>query len=97
MWSYLGDISRQVEWYGQRLTSEDWKDIFSASLRRARVVPCLDGGSFVPLGMRTSSMTKAEMGDMITLIQAFAAERGVKLIDADMREPRDGEAGEKAP
>lgn len=83
MWSYLSDISRQVIWYGQKLTPEDWKDLLTASLRRARVVPGLEAGSFVPLGMRTSSMTKGELGDLIVLIQAFAAERGVKLVDTD--------------
>jgi hypothetical protein len=77
MWSLLGEVSRQVEWYGQHLTSEDWKDVFTASLRRARVVPGIDPGSFVPLGMRTSDMTKQEMTDLIELILAFCAERGV--------------------
>lgn len=77
LWSCLSEIARSVEWYGQKLTAEDWKDIFSASLRRARVVPGLDAGSFVPLGMRTSDMTKQEMSDLLELINAFAAERGV--------------------
>ena len=35
LWSCLGEISRQVDWYGQKLSAEDWKDVFSASLRRA--------------------------------------------------------------
>jgi len=60
MWSLLGQISKQVEWYGQKLTSEDWKDVLTASLRRTRVVPGIDAGTFVPLGMRTSQMTKEE-------------------------------------
>lgn len=77
MWAMLTDIARQVEWYGQYLSAEDWKDVMSASLRRARVVPGLDAGTFVPLGMRTSSMTKQEFSDLIELIHAFAAERGV--------------------
>ena len=53
--------------------------MFTASLRRYQVVPGIDPGTFVPLGMRTSEMTKQEMGDLIELITAFAAERGVKL------------------
>jgi NinB protein len=76
MWAMLTDIARQVDWYGQKLTPEDWKDVMSASLRKARVVPGLDGG-FVPLGMRTSDMSKAEMSALIELIYAFGAERGV--------------------
>lgn len=79
LWSCLGEISRQVEWYGQKLSSEDWKDVFTASLRRARVVPGLDAGTYVPLGMRTSDMTKEEFSDLLELMFAFAAERGVAL------------------
>lgn len=79
MWSLLGQVSKQVEWYGQHLTSEDWKDVLTASLRRTRVVPGIDAGTFVPLGMRTSQMTKQELADLIELIYAFGAERGVKF------------------
>jgi hypothetical protein len=78
MWAMLTEIARQVDWYGQKLTPDDWKDVFTASLRRAHVVPGIDGG-FVPLGMRTSDMTKEEMSDLFSLIEAFAAERGVVL------------------
>lgn len=77
MWSMLQEISEQVEWYGAKLTPDDWKDVFSASLRKARVVPTIDGDGFVPLGMRTSTMTKAEFGALMDLIEAFGAERGV--------------------
>jgi hypothetical protein len=82
MWARLAEISEQVEWYGQKLSSEDWKDVFTAALRRARVVPGLDNGTFVPLGMRTSDMTKAEMSDLLELIAAFGAERGVVFRDS---------------
>ena len=82
LWSRLTEVSRQVVWYGQNLTPEDWKDVFTASLRKARVVPGIDGGSFVPLGMRTSDMTKEEMTALLDLIEAFGAERGVIFADA---------------
>jgi hypothetical protein len=85
MWAKLTEISGQVDWYGQKLSPEDWKDMFTASLRKARVVPGLDAGSFVPLGMRTSDMTKDEVSDLLELISAFAAERGVVFSD-DERE-----------
>lgn len=77
MWALLSDLSRQVEWHGQHLAPEDWKDMFSASLRRQRVVPAIDGPGFVVLGQRTSRMTKSEFSDLIELIRAFGAERGV--------------------
>jgi hypothetical protein len=82
LWQRLTEVAHQVDWYGQKLTAEDWKDVFSASLRKARVVPGIDGG-FVPLGMRTSDMSKQEMTDLLELIAAFGAERGVTFRDLE--------------
>ena len=77
LWAMLADISSQVEWYGRKLDSESWKHVFTSSLRKMDVVPNLDGTGFVALGLSTSKMTKAELGDLMTLIEAFGAERGV--------------------
>lgn len=84
MWSLLGQISKQVDWYGQKLSSEDWKDVLTASLRRTRIVPGIDAGTFVPLGMRTSQMTKEEISELLELIYAFGAERGVKFRELEL-------------
>lgn len=81
MWSRLTDVSRQVEWHGQKLTPTDWKDIFTAGLRESRVVPGIEAGTFVSLGLHTSDLSKDEMGALLDLIDAFAAERGVELSD----------------
>lgn len=81
MWAMLGDVSRQVDWYGRKLTPEDWKNVFSASLRKLEVVPNLDGTGFVALGQSTSKMTKGEFSDLLALIDAFAAEHGVEWSD----------------
>jgi len=80
LWATLGEISDQVNWYGNKLTSEEWKDVFSASLKSQKVVPGIDGG-FVVCGQRTSKMTKSEMAELIELMMAFGAERGVKFSD----------------
>jgi hypothetical protein len=84
MWSLLGQISKQVNWYGQNLSSEDWKDVLTASMRRTRVVPGIDAGTFVPLGMRTSQMSKQELSDLLELIYAFGAERNVKFRELEL-------------
>jgi hypothetical protein len=78
LWAMLNEISQQVEWYGHRLTPEEWKDVFSAAMKRTKVVPGLDGG-FVVCGQSTSKMTKAEMSEMQTLMEAFGAEKGVRF------------------
>ncbi|MET3585766.1 hypothetical protein ABID21_001875 [Pseudorhizobium tarimense] len=84
----LHEVAEQVEWYGQKIDAEDWKDMFTASLRHARVVPGIDKGTFVPLGMHTSTMTIEEMSNLIELVYAFGAEHGVTF-----KEPQQPNSG----
>ena len=81
LWAMLNDVSEQVNWHGQKLTPEDWKHVFSAALNQQRVVPNIDSTGFVVLGQSTSKMTVRQMADMIELINAFGAERGVRFKD----------------
>lgn len=81
MWAMLAEVSQQVVWHGRKLTSENWKDIFTASLKKMDVVPNIDGDGFVVLGQSTSKMTIAQLADLITLIEAFGAENGVVFKD----------------
>lgn len=83
LWAMLTEVSEQVEWYGKRLTPEDWKHVFSASLRKLQVVPNLDGSGFVALGLSTSQMSKAQLSELMELIAAFAAERGVRFTASE--------------
>lgn len=89
LWAMLTEISQQVDWYGNRLTPEEWKDVFSAAMKRSKVVPGLDGG-FVVCGQSTSKMTRAEMSEMQTLMEAFGAERGVVFTERTI-DPESGE------
>lgn len=91
----LGEVAAQVEWYGAKLDPEDWKDMFTASLRHARVVPGIDKGTFVPLGMHTSTLTIEEMSNLIELIYAFGADPEHPVIFKDPKEqsnPDDGQS-----
>lgn len=82
LWPLLTDVSKQVNWYGQKLTEEEWKDVFTAALKKQKVVPGLDGG-FVVCGARTSKMPKALFSELIELIYAFGAEHDVKWSKKD--------------
>lgn len=86
MWAMLGDISKQVFWHGEELTTDDWKDFFTASLRGSRLILNMESNGFVQIGGRTSKMDKEEMGDLITLISAFGDQRGV-----EWSEPKESE------
>ena len=81
MWSKLHDIARQVKWKvnGQLvyMSEEDWKTVFTAALNRhMRIAEGIEHG-YVFLGMSTRRMTKDQMADLLTMIQAFGDERSV--------------------
>lgn len=78
------DVAVQVPWGGKKRDVEAWKDIFTAALLSARneldVVPGINGG-FVLLGMHTSSLSKADCADLISLILAWGTQNGVTFSD----------------
>lgn len=91
MWALLDDVSNQVEWAGKKRTSEEWKALFSASLRAMEFVPNLDGDGFVAFGARTSEFSPSEMSDMIELIKSWGEQNGVRFTDPESPTP-DGSA-----
>ena len=90
LWAMLTDVSKQVNWYGRKLTPENWKDVLTAALTKQDVVPGIDGG-FVALGKSTSNMTKPEMSELQDLIEAFGAQQGVKFTAPEFIDPDTGE------
>ena len=64
-------------------------------LGNGRWMPAEDGG-MVPIGMRTSDLSKQEFGDLITVIQAFAARNGVILGDEPVAAANDTTPQERA-
>lgn len=82
MWAMLTDVASQVPWHGVKLAADDWKLVFLDALKaELRLVPNLAGTGFVNLGRSSSDLSKSEMGDLMTLIEAFGAERGVVFQD----------------
>lgn len=90
LWAMLTDVSKQVNWYGRKLTPENWKDVLTAALTKQDVVPGIDGG-FVALGKSTSNMTKLEMSELQDLIEAFGAQQGVRFTAPEYVDPETGE------
>jgi hypothetical protein len=90
LWAMLTDVSKQVNWYGRKLSQEEWKHVFTASLSKQDVVPGIDGG-FVVLGKSTSKMTKPEMSELQQLIEAFGAQQGVRFTAPEYVDPETGE------
>ena len=80
MWAMLTAISDQLVWHGTKYPPEDWKDYFMHSLSGARFMPHDEGG-MIPIGRRTSRLTKDEHSDLTALIEAFAAKQGIDLME----------------
>lgn len=79
LWPMLHDVSRQITWFERKLSPEEWKDVFTASLQGEHVdmVPTLDHKRFVILGLHTSRLSKHRFSELIELMYSFGAERGV--------------------
>jgi len=78
MWATLTDISEQVVWHSLKLTPEEWKHVFTATLKGQKTVPNLDGTGFIILGQSTRAMSKKEFSNLLELAYAFGAEHDVK-------------------
>jgi len=74
MWAMLSEIAMQAEWHGRKFTPDVWKHILLSGFRKVlpAVVQNWDGTGLIPLG-GTSDMSKAEMADFLTWIEAEAA------------------------
>ena len=82
MWAMLTDIAKQVEHQGRRYGPEDWKCLFMHALgQEVRFLPSLSGQGFVPIGYRSSDLSKAEMTELIELMFQWGAEHGVTFHD----------------
>ena len=84
MWPMLTDVSKQVNWYGEKLDNEDWKDVCMSSLNKQRAVPGIDGG-FVGLSKRTSKLDKEGFAQLIEVIYAFGSEQNVAWSEPSLQ------------
>lgn len=84
MHASLTDIATQVEWHGERLTTEEWKWLFLDALKRElRVVPNLDNTGFVNISRHSSDLSKEEMSGLLELIAHFGETHGVVFSDPE--------------
>jgi len=84
LWPMLTDVTKQVNWYGEKLDKEDWKDMFMSSLGKQRSVPGIDGG-FVGLSKRTSKLDKEGFAQLIEVIYAFGSEQNVAWSEPSLQ------------
>lgn len=75
----LGEIAEQIEWAGRKRDTETWKRLMTAAWLRARgesieVLPAIDGHGIDVVFRRTSTLTKAEMNELIEFVLSWKAE-----------------------
>ena len=77
MWALLSDISRTKP-EGRTLTPDVWKSLFLHALDHSqRFEQALDGKGMVPVGFRSSRLTKAQFTDLIETIIEYGERHGV--------------------
>jgi hypothetical protein len=91
LWSLLGQIVKQrPEHNGVQMDAETYKALFLAALgREVRFVPTLDGTSMLPLGLRSSKLTKSEFSDLLEMILAWTAQHGLTVEHFDLAPAND--------
>ena len=78
MWAMLSDIARAKP-EGRSWSPEIWKAGFMAALGHEIIwQPGIEGAPAFPAGFRTSRLSKARMGDLITFIAAYGDKHGVR-------------------
>lgn len=80
MWPMLAAFSQQAKLAGRTLTKEQWKAVMLQALGHPQdMLPTLDESTWFAAGLRSSKLTKPEFSQLIELIQAEAALRGVEV------------------
>lgn len=83
LWAMLSDVSRAKP-QGRVLAPELWKCLFMAALgHQCRFESSLDGKGVVPIGFKSSRLSKVEMSDLLESIAAFGAEHGVRWSEEE--------------
>lgn len=81
LWALLSRISAAKP-EGRELTPDIWKCLFMHSLdHEQRFEMALDGKGFVPMGFRSSKLTKDQFSDLFLVIEEYAARQNIDLGD----------------
>jgi NinB protein len=83
LWAMLSDVARAKP-EGRSLPPEIWKTLFmSAAGFMFKWEPGLDGEGVVPVGFKSSRLSKAEFGELIECVQEYGARHGVEWTEPE--------------
>lgn len=82
MHAMLSEIAKQVPWCGAMLSTEDWKRIATAMLKKDRFVRDVaedgqPGNGLIVVGARTREMSGSEVAAIIEWLEWFGAQHNV--------------------
>lgn len=85
----LTQVADQIQWHGQKLSIDVWKRLCTAAwLREAghapMLVPALDGHGFDMIFEHTSKLSVKQCASLITWIEAFGSQEGVRWAAQDI-------------
>ena len=80
----LSEISKQIEWAGQKRDVDTWKRLLTAAWLRARgehieMLPSIDGHGVDIVFRRTSQLSKAECSELSEFVFSWSAQHGVEI------------------
>jgi hypothetical protein len=80
-WAMISEISRAKP-EGRDYPPETWRSLFMAAAGfRPIFQPALDGEGLVPIGYKSSRLTKAEFSELFLAVEEYAARHGIVLAD----------------
>lgn len=84
--SIIGQIAKQARHLGASWSADDWKRLlvhqWAKETKRhglEKIVPALDGGGIVQLGLQTREFTKADASEFTEYLIAWSAQNGITL------------------
>jgi hypothetical protein len=81
LWAMLSDLARAKP-EGRDYPTDVWKALAMAMCgHKVRFEPALDGDGVVPIGFRSSRLSKEEMSELIEALYAYGAEHGVEWTE----------------
>lgn len=81
LWPMIDDLRRQIPELAER-TRDDIKLQFLNALGvEMRFLPTLEGEGVFPVGLRSSTLTKAQFSGLLELLYAYGAKRDVQWSD----------------
>lgn len=84
LWAALGDIARQRDYHGLKLSADDWKVLFLDALdRETRMVPNLSNDGMIALGRSSSALSKQEFSNLLEVVYAWGAQKGIAFSSPD--------------